>query len=367
MSSRRLWTLGVAWAALAVAAPPATAQTDACTRAFAQAEARYLQGAFEAVEPALTPCLDAAEPSVPAYRLLALARLRQGEIASAKRALLRILAVRPDYEPDPVQDPPDFVALIRVVKEQVALEAPPPAPAEPVVAPAEPVAERRPVLPAPARPAVLPEEEGARAADDPAPPPTFTPPPVEPAEPPALPLFGYRYWLGLGSYGGERGASGSGPVGEFIDNAGPGIGIGVTLALGPRLRAFGDLDATRYSTLTTPKEGGRTDIPGYEDSTGLSPWVRTAVVGAHVLLRTEGLTPYVLAGGGIAMGGRDGAQVAGLVTLGAGVEAPLFAAGTVFFEGSGSVVAPGRALDAAGDRADLFSGFRLGLRYQAGE
>lgn len=347
MTARRL-----AAAAALLLALPAGAQTDACREAVALAEARYVQGAFDAVEPLLGPCLDTAGTSVPAYRLLALARLRSGAIAEAKLALLRILAVRPDYEPDPALDPPDYVALIRVVKGQIALDRPAPLdtssarPAEPLPGPPDPVAS------APAAPPAPPEA-----------------PAGEEAAPDRLPTFSYHLSLGAGSYGGERGASGSGPVAEFANNAGPAFGIGVSTRLLPWLRLVGDLEATQYPTITTPKEGDTFDSPVFDDSAGLSSWVRTATVGAHVLLRRGGLAPYVVLGGGVALGGQGGSQAAGLGTAGLGVDVPLFVGVGAYLEGTGSLASPARALDGAAgasDRADPFTAVRLGLRYGVG-
>jgi hypothetical protein len=347
--------LGAIIGLVLVAAAPA-AQTDACRDALAEAEARYVQGAFDDVEPALTPCLDTGDAPVAAFRLLTLARLRQGDITGAKLTLLRILALEPDYRPDLVQDPPDYVALIRVVRGQLGpadAGQPDPASSDPVLPDLAP----SPVRPAAALPG--PETAAPETPSRPAAP--------QLAEPAASPL-GFRFWGGAGSYGGERGSVGTDALDDLIKNSGPVFGIGLTVDLARRLRLFADVEGGYYSTLDTPRELAAPNSPVFEDSADLDPWVRTATVGFHLHLRPAGASPYLLAGGGIAMGGRGGFQVAGIGTAGAGLEVPLFEFVNVYLEGGAMVAAPDRALDAAANPesgVDVFSGVRFGLRYTA--
>ncbi len=128
-----------------------------CEPLLAAAEARYVNREFAEAETLVRACLaqpESDEEALHAYRLLALVFIRQDDLSEAKQAILRLLGVSFEYEPDPVQDPPAYVALVTSIKEQLRIEeerlpppdsarATPPAPAvvepepepEPIVAP----------------------------------------------------------------------------------------------------------------------------------------------------------------------------------------------------------------------------------------
>lgn len=149
------------------AAPAALAQAPPCDSLLASAEERYVGRAFAEAEGLARACL--AEPghseaeALRAYRLLALVFLRQDDLPEARQAVVRLLGVSFAYEPDPVQDPPAYVALVASVKEQlhVAQAVPDSARAVPPVAEPEVEIVRRPVPeesegPEPARVAARP-------------------------------------------------------------------------------------------------------------------------------------------------------------------------------------------------------------------
>jgi hypothetical protein len=63
----------------------------------------------------------AFEEAVPVYRLLAMAHLQAGDSTAAKQALLRLLVRDSAYEPDYVEDPPPYRALVDDVKRALDL------------------------------------------------------------------------------------------------------------------------------------------------------------------------------------------------------------------------------------------------------
>ncbi|MDT0631488.1 helix-hairpin-helix domain-containing protein [Rubrivirga sp. S365] len=112
---------------LAVGGGAAAAQSDPCPEALADAERRYQEQDYAAVEPAVSACIysDDAEPDEvqEGYRLLALSLLRQGQLPEARLTVVNLLGVNYDYEPDVVYDPPSYVSLVTAVKEQLRVEA----------------------------------------------------------------------------------------------------------------------------------------------------------------------------------------------------------------------------------------------------
>lgn len=113
--------------ALAVGGGAAAAQSDPCSEALADAERRYQEQDYAAVEPAVSACIYSAEAEAAevqeAYRLLALSLLRQGQFPEARLTVVNLLGVNYDYEPDAVYDPPSYVSLVTAVKEQLRVEA----------------------------------------------------------------------------------------------------------------------------------------------------------------------------------------------------------------------------------------------------
>jgi len=109
---------------------PASAQERApCEEAIAAGEDAYLNANFEQAINRVSACLDQQdvpeEQAVRAYRLLGLAHLRLNELQQARAAIVNILGLRPEYEADPIQDPPEYVSLVSIVKREVQPEGPP--------------------------------------------------------------------------------------------------------------------------------------------------------------------------------------------------------------------------------------------------
>lgn len=99
----------------------ARAQTPvSCDTSYTQAREAYLAANFETAEALLRPCAQqvALQDSVRArmYRLLSFVYLGQNDRAAARRAVESLLDLQPGYTPNPSEDRPDFVALVRKAK-----------------------------------------------------------------------------------------------------------------------------------------------------------------------------------------------------------------------------------------------------------
>ena len=107
-------------ALLAALAGPAAAQT--CASALDRAEASYQSGEFDAAIERLTTCLDqgalSPEERRQAYRLVGLSYIGKDREADARDAVVRLLEVAPNYQPDPALDPPPFVRLVEEMRRQ---------------------------------------------------------------------------------------------------------------------------------------------------------------------------------------------------------------------------------------------------------
>ncbi len=112
---------------LAGAPFPALAQFSGhCAAELREAEQSYVRGTFSRTVRLVESCLDGraleTEARVRAYRLLTLAYLQQGDTENARVAAVRLLRAAPGYTPDPVQDPPSYVALLTIVEQDLRAE-----------------------------------------------------------------------------------------------------------------------------------------------------------------------------------------------------------------------------------------------------
>jgi len=131
---RRHWiviVLAVAGFTLGAASTPVMAQNEQipCENAINQAESAYLNGNFQEAINQVSLCLDRQDATedqvVAANRLLSLSHLRLNELQQARAAIVNIFGVRPSYEADPVEDPPEYVSLVSIVRQEVQPEVPP--------------------------------------------------------------------------------------------------------------------------------------------------------------------------------------------------------------------------------------------------
>lgn len=106
------------------------AQTD-CATELAEAEQKFYDASFDEAIAIADRCLRQnhmpASTQLRAYRLLAMAHQARDDIYQAKEAIRRVLQLKPDYQPNAVQDHPRFVELVKQVRveEQSAAKEPP--------------------------------------------------------------------------------------------------------------------------------------------------------------------------------------------------------------------------------------------------
>ena len=145
---------------LLVVSPDAFAQPrDKCAEERADAKNFYLEGQFDEAIRLLQACLVREElfvdEAVQVYRLMGLAAINKGDLEQAQQAIRDLLQRVPSYEADPIQDPPSYMTLVAVVRQEVAAEQTPseqpqvspdqPRTEEviPVVTPTQPLPQRR--------------------------------------------------------------------------------------------------------------------------------------------------------------------------------------------------------------------------------
>ena len=99
-----------------------------CAEELEQANETYSRGRFDETIALLDRCL--AKEEIPeeerltAYRLKGLSYIGKGLEGDARSSVRRLLALVPNYEPDPVLDPPDFVSLVAEIKQEMVLDQP---------------------------------------------------------------------------------------------------------------------------------------------------------------------------------------------------------------------------------------------------
>ncbi len=131
-SSLRCAALRCAAVAVVLAlAPAAAAQEAACRTAFDDAEATYRNGDFDETIERLQTCLNreafSTQDQGRAHRLIGLSYIGKAQEQDARAAVRALLDLAPGYQPDPILDPPPFVALVdemREEKQRAAAQAP---------------------------------------------------------------------------------------------------------------------------------------------------------------------------------------------------------------------------------------------------
>jgi hypothetical protein len=113
-------------ALLLLLSPFASAHAQAvsqCEEALTSAEEHYVNAQFAETVTALEPCLTetglATDQLLTAYRLLALAYIRMDESEDARAAVRELFQLDPEYQSDPVNDPPDFTVMVEIVRSEV--------------------------------------------------------------------------------------------------------------------------------------------------------------------------------------------------------------------------------------------------------
>ena len=112
---------------LALAPSIQAQQATACTEALGNAESSYQESNYEETIRLLTPCARQPQPApaqtVGIYRLLSMAYMNSGQAEGARKAILDLLRAVPDYEPDPIQDPPSYTVLVLILRDQLAQQS----------------------------------------------------------------------------------------------------------------------------------------------------------------------------------------------------------------------------------------------------
>lgn len=97
-------------------------EKNVCDSLLTQIESNYNYGNFDEALTSIFNCLDRPEitqdQKMQAYRFLGLIYIAKDYVDDAKKAVAKLLDLLPNYEPDPVQDPPPYRNLVR---EQKAL------------------------------------------------------------------------------------------------------------------------------------------------------------------------------------------------------------------------------------------------------
>ena len=120
---KRLSLLIFLSAVLLLSVQSVNAQEMICQEELSEANALYTNGRFDESIERIDVCLAKENISVAerrtAYRLKGLCFIGKGAEVDAKGAVQYLLELFPNYQPDPVQDPPDFVMMVNEMKEEI--------------------------------------------------------------------------------------------------------------------------------------------------------------------------------------------------------------------------------------------------------
>lgn len=104
-----------------LAARPGRAQ-DSCATAWREAEKKYALADFETALRLATSCLNGGKLSdagaARIYKLVSMIHLARNDSTAAVLAMTNMLKHLPQYEPDPEQEPPSFIAFVNRIKRQ---------------------------------------------------------------------------------------------------------------------------------------------------------------------------------------------------------------------------------------------------------
>ena len=94
---------------------------DKCAEERADAVNFYLEGQFDEAIRLLQACVVREElfvdEAVQVYRLMGLAYMNKSDMEQAQRAIYHLLQIVPNYEADPIQDPPSYMTLVALVRQ----------------------------------------------------------------------------------------------------------------------------------------------------------------------------------------------------------------------------------------------------------
>jgi hypothetical protein len=91
-------------------------------KTLADAEQKYTEGRFDETIALLTVCIESPdvtpEQKQKAYRLMGLTYIAKDYLTEAKNSIEKLLKLVPNYQPDPIFDPPPFINLVKEVQEE---------------------------------------------------------------------------------------------------------------------------------------------------------------------------------------------------------------------------------------------------------
>ena len=335
------------------------AQASPCKSLLDSAQEHYVEQRFADAEAAVRTCLGrsyvAPGDALASHRLLALVHLRQDQLAEAKQAVMQLLSISFDYQPDPIFDPPTFAALVETVRNQLrvdveafrAVYAESPSPQEPPCACAD-------------------SADGAGAVVD-----ASTEPELS-AQPQAMLRSVRSVHLGVaiggGSYSGERGINAPTLLGEFSQNGGISFAIDGAYYLTSTLAVAAQLHVVRFPLLMS-NDVRHEDVQVRPDDS--SEWVQALTVLARSVYWSDGrAAPYVQLGlSGIVSRLNREVRVAVGPQVGFGVDVAATPRLSGFAEFNVLVAIPGDAVDrvdTSDGPGDMLTFAGVGARYRLG-
>lgn len=330
-----------------------------CKTLLAVAQEHYVEQRFAEAETAVHTCLGrpylAPDDALSSYRLLTLLHLRQEQLTEAKHAVLQLLKVSFDYEPDPVADPPAFTALVEIVRDQLRVDTV--AATEPPCACDDAESDEPPLLASNGPSTGAPSSDTKEAEVSQA-----------PAALRSLRSVHLGVAVGGGSYSGERGINAPTLLGEFGQNGGVSFALDGTYYLTSTLAVAAQLHAVRFPLLLTNDVRHEDVQVRPEDS---SEWVHALTVLARTLYRSDGrATPYFHLGlSGIVSRLNNKARIAVGPQVGFGVDVAATPRLSGFAEFNMLVAIPGDAVDrvdTSDGPGDLLTFAGVGVRYRLG-
>ena len=99
-----------------------SAQDIDIEKTLTDAEQKYTEGRFDETIALLTVCIDSPnvtrEQKQRAYRLMGLTYIAKDYLTEAKISIENLLKLVPNYQPDPIFDPPPFINLVKEVQDE---------------------------------------------------------------------------------------------------------------------------------------------------------------------------------------------------------------------------------------------------------
>ncbi len=97
-------------------------QLRSCDELLEEGSTAYVDRRYDEALQLADQCLArnelARDDMIASYRLLALAYIRLDQLGDARLAVLHLLDAAPEYQPDPITDPPDYTVLVDAVRNQ---------------------------------------------------------------------------------------------------------------------------------------------------------------------------------------------------------------------------------------------------------